>query len=252
MDKDALEQVLSSSNWWMGLSTVAVAVGILGEYVAHFVFEEDARRNKREMAVSVLFGILVLGGVVGEYIFGKKLSQVSEQLQQIADTDVAQSNKDAAQARRDAETAKEQSAQLRKEAEDEKLARLRIEARLAPRRVSSEQRRQLCSAIHVKGRYTLEIQSSFGTTEADDFGEDIAKAAEGCGLAVTFAKSVLIYPVPDPMRIAFAPGRKHDADIIANAMLKAKIATRPIERFPVPDADQHPDALRLFVGPKSE
>src|SRR5208337_3168433 len=90
----------------MGVSTIAVALGILGEYVAHFIFEEEARRNKREMAISILFGALVLGGVVGEYVFGKRLTQVSEQLQQIADEAVAQSNKDAAQARRDAETAK--------------------------------------------------------------------------------------------------------------------------------------------------
>jgi hypothetical protein len=94
----------------MGLSTVAVAVGILGEYVAHFIFEKEARDNKREMVVSILFGVLVLGGVVGEYIFGKKLSQVSEQLQQIADTEVAQSNRDAAAARKDAELARTQSA----------------------------------------------------------------------------------------------------------------------------------------------
>jgi hypothetical protein len=110
MGKTVLEQLLSSYNWWMGLSTVAVAVGILGEYVSHFIFEEEARRNKREMAVSILFGVLVLGGVVGEYIFGKKLSQVSEQLQQIADTEVAQANKDAAAARKDAELARTQSA----------------------------------------------------------------------------------------------------------------------------------------------
>lgn len=108
MDKNALEQLPSSYNWWMGLSTVAV--GILGEYVAHFIFEREARDNKREVVVSILFGVLVLGGVVGEYIFGKKLSQVSEQLQQIADTEVAQSNRDAAAARKDAELARTQSA----------------------------------------------------------------------------------------------------------------------------------------------
>jgi hypothetical protein len=110
MDKTALEHLLSSYNGWMGISTIAVAVGILGEYVAHFIFEEDARRNKREMAVSILFGVLVLGGVVGEYIFGKKLTQVSEQLQHIADVEVAQSNKDAAAARKDADFARTQSA----------------------------------------------------------------------------------------------------------------------------------------------
>jgi hypothetical protein len=87
-----------------------VAVGILGEYVAHFVFEEEARHNKREMAVSILFGVLVLGGVGGEYIFGKRLTQVSEQLQQIADAEVAQANRDSAAARKDAELARTQSA----------------------------------------------------------------------------------------------------------------------------------------------
>jgi outer membrane murein-binding lipoprotein Lpp len=138
MDKNVLEQLLSSYNWWMGLSTIAVAIGILGEYVAHFIFEEEARRNRLQMIVSVLFGVLVLGGVVGEYLFGKKLSQVSEQLQQVADAEVAQFNREAAQARRDAETAKgdaakaneraakneTESAQLRKEAEAEHLGRL--------------------------------------------------------------------------------------------------------------------------------
>lgn len=92
MDKTALEQLLSSYNWWMGVSTVAVAVGILGEYVAHFIFEKEARKNKCEMALSIVFGILVLGGVVGEYIFGKNLSQVSGQLQQLSDNEVAQAN----------------------------------------------------------------------------------------------------------------------------------------------------------------
>ena len=110
MDKTALEQLLFSYNWWMGVSTVAVAVGILGEYVAHFIFEEDARRNRLEMGISILFGALVLGGVVGEYIFGKELSQVSDQLQQIADTDVAHANQDAAAAHKEAELARQQSA----------------------------------------------------------------------------------------------------------------------------------------------
>jgi hypothetical protein len=110
MDKTALEHLLSSYNWWMGVSTVAVALGILGEYVAHFIFEKEARRNRLEMGISILFGAFVLGGVVGEYIFGKRLTQVAEQLQQIADNEVAQSNRDAAAARKDAEIARNQSA----------------------------------------------------------------------------------------------------------------------------------------------
>jgi cytochrome c biogenesis protein CcdA len=71
MDKNALEQLMSSYNFWMGVSTIAVAVGILGEYVAHFIFEKEARKNKLAVVVSILFGAAVLGGVVGEYLCGK-------------------------------------------------------------------------------------------------------------------------------------------------------------------------------------
>jgi hypothetical protein len=110
MDKTALEHLLSSYNWWMEASTVAVAVGILGEYVAHFVFEKEARRNRLEMIVSIIFGVFVLGGVVGEWIVGSKLSQASDKLQRIADTEVAQSNRDGAAARKDAEDRRKQSA----------------------------------------------------------------------------------------------------------------------------------------------
>ena len=49
-------------------STIVVAVGILGECVAHFIFEKDARKNKAAMSVSILLGLFVVGGVVGEFI----------------------------------------------------------------------------------------------------------------------------------------------------------------------------------------
>jgi hypothetical protein len=61
------------------------------------------------MAISILFGVLVLGGVVGEYIFGARLSEVAGQLQRMADTEVAQSNKDAAAARKEAEIARKEA-----------------------------------------------------------------------------------------------------------------------------------------------
>jgi hypothetical protein len=198
VDKHSLEQLLSSYNWWMGISTIAVALGILGEYVAHFIFEKEARRNKREMATSILFGALVLGGVVGEYIFGKKLTQVSEQLQQVADEAVAQSNKDAAQARRDAEIAKgdsakadekagkanerasnneREAAQLRKDAEAEHLARAKIEAAVAWRQLSERDKRNIGTAITgFKSLAIAGVEYNASSTEAEMFANDIAEA----------------------------------------------------------------------------
>jgi outer membrane murein-binding lipoprotein Lpp len=207
VDKNGLEQLLSSYNWWMGLSTIAVALGILGEYVAHFIFEEDARRNKWEMAISILFGALVLGGVVGEYIFGKRLTQVSEQLQQIADEAVAQSNKDAAQARRDAETAKDdaakadekagkanerasknerEAAQLRKDAETEHLARVQIEAAVAWRHPDEQEKHEIGAALASFGpKAGASMWFNGSSTEAEMFADDIAEALRLGHIATT-------------------------------------------------------------------
>jgi hypothetical protein len=174
MDKHALEQLLSSYNWWMGVSTIAVAVGILGEYVAHFVFEDEARRDKREMAVSILFGVLVLGGVVGEYVFGKRLTQVSEQLQQIAEAEVAQSNKDAAQALQ--------------EAESEKLARLKLEKEIAPRTLDDPTRQKLGKELsifvpHFSGR-KIKVISYSGDAEGIVFSLEVMDILTRAGIEV--------------------------------------------------------------------
>jgi hypothetical protein len=111
MDKATLEQLMATYNWWMGVSTIAVAVGILGEYLAHFILEKEARKNKAALVVSILLGLCVLGGVVGEFISGHKLSQASDQLQRIADKDVADANQVAAFAQSAAETARKESSQ---------------------------------------------------------------------------------------------------------------------------------------------
>lgn len=129
MDKNTLEQLLSTYNWWSGVSTIAVAVGILGEYVAHFIFEKEARENRLEMGVSILFGVLVLGGVVGEYQFGKRISQVAEHLQQIADTEVAAARRDAELARKESADTNERAAKTEREAaqlENEAAQDLRV------------------------------------------------------------------------------------------------------------------------------
>jgi hypothetical protein len=133
MDKSALEQLLFKYDWWMGISTIAVTLGILGENVAHFIFEEE-KRSLSEKTVSILFAVFVLGGVVGEYIFGSKPSAVSGQLQRSSDTEVASLNKEAGEARTDAGKANERAGKLEKgaaglraTAEHERLARVEIE-----------------------------------------------------------------------------------------------------------------------------
>lgn len=96
----------------MGFSTVFVALGILGEYIAHFVFDKEARHKKLEMATTIVFGVMVLGGVVGEYLAGDRLSQVARAIQQASDLEVSRLNEEAAEARRMAAELQKTAAEL--------------------------------------------------------------------------------------------------------------------------------------------
>lgn len=215
MDKSALEQLLSTYNWWMGVSTVAVAIGILGEYVAHFIFEKEARENKPEIFFSILFGILVLGGVVGEYRFGSKLSGVAGQLQTRADIEVAELNKEAAtateraskaeenlgNAKREAAKADEHSAvaeqraaEANRIAEEERLARVKIEATVAWRRLSAAQQADLGTTM-LQYRVLSHNLGYSGEAETQQFANDIANALKGSGWQVGSPSRFWLSPV---------------------------------------------------------
>ena len=59
--------------------------------------------------------MLVLGGVVGEYIFGSRLSEVSAEIQRVADKQVAELNKQAEEARLEAEQARKEASTFGRE-----------------------------------------------------------------------------------------------------------------------------------------
>jgi|SRR5271156_808327 len=215
MDNNVLEHLLSSYNWWLEISTVGVALGILGEYVAHFVFGKEARRNRLEMAISILCGVLVLGGVVGEWIFGSKLSQVSEQLQGIADTEVAMANtqaeaahgesatarkeadafeldiskakRDSALANERAANAEQETAGLNKVAEEERFARVRIEKQMKPRRVSGKQHDLIMTVLHGWAGTPISIDTLPGGSDTGDFSRDLAGVFQDAQFAVSFS-----------------------------------------------------------------
>jgi hypothetical protein len=128
-----------------------------------------------------------------------------------------------------------------------------LKAKIAPRRVSGDQAKKLCPFIHVDSPRSMEIESGDGeTVEPDDFAGDIGRAIVDCqhGLSVTEHLSVIIRPVPRPFRIAYAPSRKDDAEMLNEALVKAQITAKPVEMVPVPNPQQQPDVLVLFVGPK--
>ena len=168
MDKAALEKLLSAYDWWMGFSTIAVAIGILGEYIAHFIFEKE-KRSLSEKVFTIAFAILVLGGVVGEYVFGSRLSAVSSELQRASDKEVAELNREAGEARKSAGEAMERAAHLEKQAEDERVARLKIEERMAPRKIDPRRLIAIRERLSAFKGYRADIGAVPGTFEGMQF-----------------------------------------------------------------------------------
>ena len=97
MSKSELAAALAKYNSAMGWSTIAVAVGIFGEYISHFIFTKE-KKSRAEWLCTILFAVLVIGGVSGEWWYGKRLSETADSLQRIADGEVAAAKQKASEA----------------------------------------------------------------------------------------------------------------------------------------------------------
>jgi hypothetical protein len=281
MDKSSLEALLSRYNWLMGIATISVAVGILGEYVAHFLFEKG-KRSKLEIAVSVAFGVLVLGGVSGEYIFGSKLSSASEELQRMADAEVARLNGEAGEARRSAAgameriaTAEMQVAQAREATArasaqaagaNERAGKLEVEAaeqreraakaehdllaieeRMAPRHITLAQEKKLRADLKPLALKTITVFVISGDPETARFGDLLSGALKSAGLNVVSNMGLLVGNVTAGISMTIGNSRITDANILANALADAGLAMKPVPAQHSEDAE----ALLLTIGPKN-
>jgi hypothetical protein len=283
MDKSSLEALLSRYNWLMGISTISVAVGILGEYVAHFLFEKGERR-KLEIGVSVAFGVLVLGGVSGEYIFGSKLSNASEELQRMADNEVARLNKEAGQAREAASGAMERiasgetqvaqaqeataKASAQAAAANERARKLEVEAaeqreraakaehdlleiqeRMAPRRITAAQEVRLLNDLKPLAGKHVAVFVLAGQPENEAFGYALSSALQKASLEVEIQPGTMLGggPVQPGISLIVGKNRLADANILAKALADADLAAKPIS---AQRSDTDDELLQILIAPR--
>jgi hypothetical protein len=90
IDPSVLGVAFDAANANAEWSTLIVAVGIVVEVAVLFIFSKEM--STREKALLIFANILVVGGVGGEYIFGKRASDAASQLQRISDERVATLN----------------------------------------------------------------------------------------------------------------------------------------------------------------
>jgi len=90
--------------------------------------------------------------------------------------ELAEASAKGEEARAVAAVANERAAEANEKAETERLARIKLEAKIAPRRLSSEQRRRMVAALSASARHQFTITSRMLDTEGADFALDISAA----------------------------------------------------------------------------
>lgn len=203
--------VLSESATTSGLDISEIALLIFGAVLVIGLVGEYAESGKWKRWQK-LFALLVIGGVAGELLADGGVFVFSRRLQTTAEAEIAELNKKAADSVKDAENARrdaanaleraakaeehlgdtrERAAQAEKEAaksneaaEKERLARLQLEARLAPRSLSSSQQRDVVERLKSFRGASLDIFVYGDTSEMLSIGSTISSLARAAGWGV--------------------------------------------------------------------
>lgn len=158
MDKNALENLLSALDGWAAFFTLLVVVGVGGELFVHI---KSSRTSKRLIAIQHQeekereAEIARLSKEAAEA--GKSIADANVRAAEAnahaknAEEHLAGANERASQAYERAAHAEKEAAKFNETAEREKLARLQLEARLAPRSITVEQQRKIIEKLHPLG-----------------------------------------------------------------------------------------------------
>jgi hypothetical protein len=173
----------SPLDWWeLGeyISASVVIIAVAGEYIADFTnwfTQADEAKKKRLGKRST---ILLIAGLAMELLCLVRTSQLSGNTIAVLNRQAREAERiakgfeqDIAKAREGMATAKQETARLASIAEGERLARIEIEARLAPRRIGVEQRRKFAKTLSPYPGTLVELATPPGDSEAADFGADI-------------------------------------------------------------------------------
>ena len=132
-----------------------------------------------QLVAVFLVAVGVAAEFVGEWV-GRPLEKIVEDARELH---VAELTKDAKRLSSEAEAAKAAIAEANARAESERLERVKLEAKIAPRRLSGEQKEAFVAALSGVPRVppTVAVVSRLMDAEGGDFADDISAALAAAG-----------------------------------------------------------------------
>jgi hypothetical protein len=150
---EGLKAALAANNRYVGLCTIAVFAGLIVEYTI-LLWPKWKELPRWERLFTVIAGIAIAGGVFGEYRFESFTSSEAMQIENISEERVADSNLEA-------KKAEQRTAEL--------------EASLADRHLTSDQRKQMF--VILKGTPGMKVMVAYlfnGDKDAQEYAIEIA------------------------------------------------------------------------------
>jgi hypothetical protein len=207
-----LENRVASFEEWLKLWTAIVVLGLLYEYGCELL---EPPRNwppkrswpfRHSFQLAKLGAIFVTVGVAGELYVEVMLSPAQEALRKFNDTRLAELNKEAGDARKEAGLAIERASKaderasknereavaLWKVAEDERIARVEIEQRVAWRRLTTTQQAEIGLHLSKLPPQIVSVWYAGPDLECQTFAGDLARALRATDAWVVSSPGTLI------------------------------------------------------------
>jgi hypothetical protein len=181
MDKASLEASLAALDTWIQVFAVIVAIGIVGEVgfgVKHWILNRRLQRIQHSEDQEHQAETARLNKEAGDArkAAGEALERAGK-----AQENLAGAHERAAAANERAAKAEQHAAEANKKAEEERLARVRIEQRLAPRSLGPAQQRELSERLRPFAGRSLDIFMYGETPEIVSLTMVIKSTVESAG-----------------------------------------------------------------------
>jgi hypothetical protein len=211
-------------------------------------FLESASYWAGVLAVGLTAAAAVAG--VLTWYFSSKLANVKdaafERFKEESKVAVASANEKAAEA-----TAR--AAEANRIAEEEKLARVKLETRLAPRRLSAESQEAVVNAIKRFTPQSFDILSYADDPESTRLANDIYAILQRAGWLDESSSNSWLFTLITGVVVEFAPSKADTVGLAGNALALA-LRKEGVGATAQPRADddkeKQPEKLRIKVGKK--
>ena len=239
MNKAELEAAIGTMDTLIQIFAVLVAIGIVGEVgfgVRHWILGTRLHKIQHAEDLQQQGAIAALNKEAGD-----ARKQAGEAIERAAKAEENLGN-----ARKSAALAEEHAAEANKTAEEERIARIKLQAKLKGRRLTAEQKSKLTSLLgpFMPTPITLEWVSS-GGQEAADLASDFNDAILSAGIPMTTAnRNILMDQSFRGVLLKVGDDRHSEGEAIAGFLIAIGLSTSPVGTLTPSNAQQ----LAIVIG----